>query len=415
MAAANIRARIDELSLAIQRQEEILQNLRKSRNDTRCELNAVVDPMARLPLEISSGILSLCVPKFPHPSQDGAPVAFLYVCRAWRTIAFSSALLWAALRIRSAWSRELPDGVHNWFTRARGLPLSLSVQGTADRVVQHLVRKYASQLQNLEINCPSGMHLAQIPAAWFTSLKTLAIEHSQHRHGQTDMHGWSPCLRMLQNAPNLLKCTLVGECRVNRGSPPTQPQPLKLSGLKYLDLQRTSGLILEYLTLPALESIQVAWDGLRFDTFRAFMTRSSPPLQSLSIRWAGYPEMQDLFLHLSSLSELWLQDADGDRRASDIFKLFALSFPQSLLPNLRRLEVYVFGPFSAVDYRTLLAVLFSRHASHKSGHGLKSFRLYLGSSDTGRPPPETVAPLRELVADGMDIRITRRGEEKNLI
>ncbi|KAJ6490748.1 hypothetical protein C8R47DRAFT_458336 [Mycena vitilis] len=226
--AANLRTRISELSSAIKRQEEILKNLRKSKSDAQCELNALADPMARLPLELSSDIFALCVPDFPHPCRVEAPVTFLRVSRAWRTVALSSAPLWTALLIPSTRSDKLPDSVHSWFARARDLPLSLSVQGPADKAIQLLVRKYASRLRNLQTPCPRGMLLEKTTTPWFPSMKILAIDHSLHHARSYDMDLRSPCFPLLHNTPNLVECTLDGDCNLEYIRP---TQPLKLSGL----------------------------------------------------------------------------------------------------------------------------------------------------------------------------------------
>ncbi|KAJ7685697.1 hypothetical protein DFH06DRAFT_49037 [Mycena polygramma] len=406
--AANLRTRISELSSAIKRQEEILKNLRKSRSDAQCELNALVDPMARLPLEISSDIFALCAPEFPHPCRDEAPVTLLRVSRAWRSVALSSAPLWTALLITSTRSDELRNGVHNWFARARDLPLSLSVQGPADKAIQLLVRKYASRLRNVQMPCPRGMQLEKTTTPWFPSMKILTIDHSRHHSISYDMDLRSPCFPLLHNTPNLVECTLDGDCDLEYTRP---TQPLKLPGLRYLNLKHSSGHILEHLTLPALECILLASRGLHFDIFRAFTTRSSPPLLSLTIRWAGYTEMQDLFLPLTSLVHLSLQASGGlvGKWPSEIFKLLALFSPQELLPSLRRLTVHqVNKPVTADDYQMLLTALSARKSR------LQSFRLSLGANDRG-PSPETIVSLRELAAGGMNICIILAGREKNLI
>ncbi|KAJ6453154.1 hypothetical protein C8R45DRAFT_847260, partial [Mycena sanguinolenta] len=93
-SATILRARIDELSRAIEHQKRILRNLEKLRSDVRCDLNATLDPMARLPFDISSDIFALCLPDAPRPHSDEAPIIFLNICRIWRDIATSTSSLW---------------------------------------------------------------------------------------------------------------------------------------------------------------------------------------------------------------------------------------------------------------------------------------------------------------------------------
>ncbi|KAJ6525080.1 hypothetical protein DFH09DRAFT_1286249 [Mycena vulgaris] len=67
MSAEEIQARIAQVSAVIERQKEVLQKLERSKRVLQRQLNDVRDPVARLPLEISSEIFSLCLPSRPQP------------------------------------------------------------------------------------------------------------------------------------------------------------------------------------------------------------------------------------------------------------------------------------------------------------------------------------------------------------
>ncbi|KAJ7740247.1 hypothetical protein DFH07DRAFT_751730, partial [Mycena maculata] len=95
LAADNLRARVNEISSAIARQTEILRDLETQRSVARGELNAILDPMARLPLEISSEILTKCLPILPKCHPRETPALFLSVCHAWKNIALATPSLWA--------------------------------------------------------------------------------------------------------------------------------------------------------------------------------------------------------------------------------------------------------------------------------------------------------------------------------
>ncbi|KAJ7506845.1 hypothetical protein B0H11DRAFT_1659939, partial [Mycena galericulata] len=88
--------RIDKLSSDIARQREILRNLENQKSAAPGELNTILDPMSRLPLEISSDIMLRCLPTTtmadPHPHD--APMVFLNICRSWRNIALATPALW---------------------------------------------------------------------------------------------------------------------------------------------------------------------------------------------------------------------------------------------------------------------------------------------------------------------------------
>ncbi|KAJ7449979.1 hypothetical protein B0H11DRAFT_1877557, partial [Mycena galericulata] len=89
-----IWALIEDISADIERQEEVLRQLRYSKCAAQRRLNAIRDPVARLPLEISSSIFVDSLERFPEPGARDAPMLFLNVCCAWTSIALSTPELW---------------------------------------------------------------------------------------------------------------------------------------------------------------------------------------------------------------------------------------------------------------------------------------------------------------------------------
>ncbi|KAJ7748784.1 hypothetical protein DFH07DRAFT_713969, partial [Mycena maculata] len=65
--------------------------------DLQREVLAVHDPLARLPLEISSEIFLQCLPPLPEPGAHHVPMLFLNICNAWTSIALSTPALWASI------------------------------------------------------------------------------------------------------------------------------------------------------------------------------------------------------------------------------------------------------------------------------------------------------------------------------
>lgn len=65
-ARTAVLARIEELSSAISRQKGILRDLEISGRNARRDLNALSDPMAQLPFDISSEIFSSCIADSPE-------------------------------------------------------------------------------------------------------------------------------------------------------------------------------------------------------------------------------------------------------------------------------------------------------------------------------------------------------------
>ncbi|KAJ7826199.1 hypothetical protein B0H14DRAFT_2817691, partial [Mycena olivaceomarginata] len=87
-SAKELRARIVKLETEIEQQKKLLTNLERYKKLAQRQLNAVLDPVARLPLEISSEIFVLSR-IFP----EHIPMLLLNVCNAWSNIAFSTPAL----------------------------------------------------------------------------------------------------------------------------------------------------------------------------------------------------------------------------------------------------------------------------------------------------------------------------------
>ncbi|KAJ7509529.1 hypothetical protein B0H11DRAFT_1251758 [Mycena galericulata] len=109
MSVHELEARIEKLSAEIARQKELLTDLEKSKSLVQRQLNAVREPMARLPLEISSEIFVRCLPPFPQHGIQHFPMLFLNICNAWTDIALTIPALWSAIRIVSPRAEEFPE------------------------------------------------------------------------------------------------------------------------------------------------------------------------------------------------------------------------------------------------------------------------------------------------------------------
>ncbi|KAJ6590733.1 hypothetical protein DFH09DRAFT_870943, partial [Mycena vulgaris] len=85
--------RLEDLASAIAHHQEIIRDLEKTRTAVHRDLNAILDPMARLPLEISSDIFTRCLPAIPRADPLTAPMVLLKVCNSWSNIALSTSAL----------------------------------------------------------------------------------------------------------------------------------------------------------------------------------------------------------------------------------------------------------------------------------------------------------------------------------
>ncbi|KAJ6510707.1 hypothetical protein C8R45DRAFT_775783, partial [Mycena sanguinolenta] len=85
--------RIRELDTKIDFHKELLKQLQNDKSLLQRQLNAVHDPIARLPLEISSQIFLQSLPH-PKPGASDVPMLLLNVCNTWTDIALSTPDLW---------------------------------------------------------------------------------------------------------------------------------------------------------------------------------------------------------------------------------------------------------------------------------------------------------------------------------
>ncbi|KAJ6510636.1 hypothetical protein C8R45DRAFT_813915 [Mycena sanguinolenta] len=103
LSIEELRARIEEISSQIVLEENLLQDLRHQKSLVQRQMNEALDPVARLPLEISSEIFLRCLPP-PNffsrkPGADDAPMLLLNICNTWTTIALSTPDLWSSIWI----------------------------------------------------------------------------------------------------------------------------------------------------------------------------------------------------------------------------------------------------------------------------------------------------------------------------
>ncbi|KAJ6510701.1 hypothetical protein C8R45DRAFT_813958, partial [Mycena sanguinolenta] len=98
MSVEELRARIVQLDNEVDLQKKLLKKLERDRSLAQGQLNTVLDPVARLPLEISSEVFLQSL----TPSGCGAqhvPTLLLNICNAWTDIAKAIPALWTEIDI----------------------------------------------------------------------------------------------------------------------------------------------------------------------------------------------------------------------------------------------------------------------------------------------------------------------------
>ncbi|KAJ7621962.1 hypothetical protein DFH06DRAFT_1340960 [Mycena polygramma] len=424
--ASQLRLRIAELSSAIQAQKRVLEDLENDRLRAQRELNSICDPMERLPLEISSEIFMLCMTCLQINPYKLPP--FLSICHLWRTIALSTPFLWTKIEIlsRPAKHDSLIKLCNTWFSRARTLPLSLYLDGPLDHRIRNCLKEYGHQLQELAVRLtePEDMKWMKGP---FPSLKKLSLLSDESFVKSAEL------VEILRAAPQLLRYELLHNFtftnRIWDGEPFTHtslrdlrlgdPEDYANSG----EEQRcgNTAFVLPYLTLPALERLDISELDIPPNAFMTFFTRSSPPLQSLRmvIEHLEYQTAIGYFRLMPGLVRLELLysevDMNGDPvpEDEDPFWTFleALRTADNFLPNLRDLTLRAWYP-EQTDYEHLINALTARHSSRHTP--LRSFQFIFigyhrdGPSPEQRPDEHIILALQEFVDAGMHVHIGPR-------
>ncbi|KAJ7730811.1 hypothetical protein B0H16DRAFT_1329730, partial [Mycena metata] len=123
-----VRAKIDELSADRELHKQVLADLDRGLSIARRELNAILDPMVKLPLEIWSEIFMLSFDNCPYfPGVNEGPLLLLRVSHLWTHIALSTPALWAAFRSTDVDGANFRKVFDIWVGRAGTSPLSLSL------------------------------------------------------------------------------------------------------------------------------------------------------------------------------------------------------------------------------------------------------------------------------------------------
>ncbi|KAJ7321096.1 hypothetical protein DFH08DRAFT_788852 [Mycena albidolilacea] len=169
-AEATLQARLEGALSEMKKEKDVLRQLELSRSRIQRQLNDLHDPIARLPLEISSEIFIYCLP--PHEEVYTSlcdPLPLLSICTLWTEIALSTPRLWADLSVEmpptAEVTTEFETFLNGWLLRGRNHPLSLSFTGSpaAHPGILAIVVAQAHRLRELEVECPSYLQLFSPP------------------------------------------------------------------------------------------------------------------------------------------------------------------------------------------------------------------------------------------------------------
>ncbi|KAJ7762053.1 hypothetical protein DFH07DRAFT_815091 [Mycena maculata] len=408
MSAEDVRVAIDKISVDIERRKEVLRTLEAKKILLHRQLNAFLDPVARMPLEISSEIFIQCLPPFPEPGSSHIPMLFLNVCKAWTEIALSTPALWSAIHVQFPRPKGFGNALENWFQRARSRPLSISFRGDFDDDVATAVRQRAMQLENLDIydaDDRSGIVdlLGGLGPGSFPLLKTLTIGASEiNKDGDDVCFDPESILDIFLLAPVLVECTLDSLiCHSPSLYDRIAREQLVLPSLRRLRFGRslkdiyTHDGILRYLTLPSLRTLFLSMK-ISSDDLISFLKRSSPPLRHLVISEAGVSNFLQLDPYLRLLPTVTHFELCGP--SGLVQELFAalVESPSSLLPHLQSLRIILSDWETPQSLWEVLHRALSVRRTHLTHFTMEALQ---------GPNSELRAVFRQLVAEGMDLSI----------
>ncbi|KAJ7649956.1 hypothetical protein FB45DRAFT_819021, partial [Roridomyces roridus] len=142
MSTKGLEAEIAQVSVEIWRQKDVLRKLESSKSLLQQQLNAIRDPISRLPLEISSEIFRQCLgsghpPGCVQPNAQLAPLVLLNICHTWTDVALSNPTMWASihiplLRVRTGRGFGFAELLGMWLRRAGSHPLQLFLEGACN-------------------------------------------------------------------------------------------------------------------------------------------------------------------------------------------------------------------------------------------------------------------------------------------
>ncbi|KAJ7876575.1 hypothetical protein B0H13DRAFT_2548593 [Mycena leptocephala] len=235
----------------------------------------------------------------------------------------------------------------------------------------------------------------------FSVLQTLTIEANRDRLEDDDLEVFrlDDIIELLRSAPNLIECTFDNVLLGEADEPEEKLVLLNLRCLKFGKSEnirnfQSEDVILDHLSLPALETLTLSFTTISSGGFSLFLKRSLPPLQELVGRTRfGFTELDEWLRLVPSLTRLELY-LTNETCTDGLFS--ALADSSHFLPNLRTLKLL--QHFSQSSYETVFRALSTRRAQLTCVDLRARFFI-------SKPSADVCDGLRQLAADGMEIYV----------
>jgi hypothetical protein len=417
MSAPELRTRIEVLASEIRFQKQALTKLEHEKSLLECQLNAIVDPVARLPFETSSEIFSyLSLPVREGGSGRRGPQLLLNICKSWTSIALSTPALWSAIRIDFPCTK-LVHILPVWFQRAGNRPVSIFIHGDFTCLtykVFSIVWRHGRLLKHLEISDDQlgyggETHDPGLDILWDTIPEPLVCLETLNVHSSYGDRGFlsSQILQLLHLAPNIVECIFDMAWLCEDTSAPLVIPTLRRLLFGTCD----DAAVIKFLTLPALETLSVPMRVVVSGDLLSFFKRSAPPLRELvfgaryssrghrDIKDSG--ELRECLRLVPSLARFEIVRRADLQVITDLF--LALADSPSLLPNLLSLVVHLDdeAPISDSFWTAVYHALLARPTQFQ----VVQFDTYYSLPASKMPAPDIMAAFRELGADGTQVCI----------
>lgn len=394
------------------------------------------------------------------PDKSEAPLLLGSVCREWRHIAITMPALWTSLCIRWPSVTGVVRLTDLWLSRARGYPLAIQVYDVEEMETGNLemffetICRYSSQWRDVVLSIPLdalsrfringplplleklvvGSEISVFdeiqPITMFRDAPLLrevelvlddvgtvkpSIIHLPWTQLTTFTGGLfniQESLYVLSEATSLTECNFRDCLRgpTNFDIPPPLPliKTLRLEG----NFQRVRGGVLNYLTLPALEFLELQ-SSMRSTEYtvsvdfalvvlRSFLLRSSCPLREARLTTSKMA-LQALVECLSVMPTVEILELG---RLSDVATFRRLHASSNLLPQLRCLS-FTNPTILTIPYDDLIAMLFSRSNTSNNGGLARLERFTFTWTGFGIPFPDVqiLDRFKVLVERGMHIHL----------
>ncbi|KAK7039450.1 hypothetical protein R3P38DRAFT_2899561 [Favolaschia claudopus] len=414
-----LHVQIARLDHEIGLQREVLRKLEQEKSLCKRRINDALDPISRLPREISSEIFLQTLDSIPEPGAYQPPIQLVSICNTWADIVLATPYFWSNIRIDFTRTWDQKQLLPIWLQRAGGHPLSIWLEGLADHGVMAIIWEHAHHLKHLDIFLYEPIHHPREDDKmdlWRTgsspgpllSLETLTIRGPEN--GNPIIPISSPhLLELFGLAPNLVGCRFE-RARISTIPAPSSEGYTVLPSLRRLTIGEAGrppngyeDALLKYLSLPSLEVLSTSLYSTYAEDLMSFIQRSTPPLSSLAM-WANLsiPELVACLGHLPNLARLELWHVG--KRAEGF--LTAILQSLSLVPHLADLFIH-FEPWT-MDFvpfwNGLLTVLSALR------HKLRAFQLEIAQwRPELTPGPDVLSALEDFAMDGFKIQITGVG------